>query len=118
MSPGTTRPARESAEATGRSTSHKVTYSPTDHRPRASGTRRPARGTTSDLAVQHPQQAVEDTSATDAKPVVLVLVGRPQPQAPDGLGGPQRMSGIDVHVVQVDGGGRGDVIRGQAPRIV
>lgn len=33
----------------------------------------------SDLAVQHSQQAVEDASATDAKPVVLVLVGCPQP---------------------------------------
>jgi hypothetical protein len=33
----------------------------------------------SDLAVQHSQQAVEDASATGAKPVVLVLVGRPQP---------------------------------------
>ena len=39
---------------------------------------RPGRRSASDLAVQHLQQAVEDASATGAKPVVLVLVGRPQ----------------------------------------
>jgi elongation factor Tu len=88
------------------------------HCPARRGAALAGRGTApSGVAAHHGDQAVQHLAVADPQPVVLVLVGDPGPQAPDGPGRGHRELTGHVHVVEVDGG-HGGHVTGPEPGLV
>ncbi|CAL2073818.1 protein of unknown function [Streptomyces murinus] len=72
----------------------------------------------SHLVPDHREEPVKHPGRAAAQPVVLVLVGDPGAQPADGAGGAQRVAGVDVHVVVVDGRGDRDLVGGETVAVV